>query len=315
MAMITCHDCGKEISDKAPACPNCGRPIAQNGNMPAQTPVPAKPPLTQKQINAMKPAYKKVWFWVVIVLAIIVFVSAMNSRGGTEPSGEGTSPAASDTTPTATSAPAANTQSDIIDYTIISSEARVINNALRRTVWETLIEIKNTGDVPIYLGLTKFDLTDNEGNIVKTGSLSSFPDIIYPGESAAFYGNEELTDADTSIEVQFNPRWNITKSRYERVNFDISDVDIREGQFGTTVYGRITNNTGQEQSWAVISALLYDENDTLIGAWMTNVMETMPEGMSLGFEISNVMQRTLKDDVIASNVSRYVVYANTVRYQ
>ena len=29
MALIKCSECGKEISDKAPACPNCGNPISQ----------------------------------------------------------------------------------------------------------------------------------------------------------------------------------------------------------------------------------------------------------------------------------------------
>lgn len=30
MALIKCKECGKEISDKATACPNCGCPIIQN---------------------------------------------------------------------------------------------------------------------------------------------------------------------------------------------------------------------------------------------------------------------------------------------
>ena len=28
MALILCEECGKEVSDKAAACPNCGAPIA-----------------------------------------------------------------------------------------------------------------------------------------------------------------------------------------------------------------------------------------------------------------------------------------------
>ena len=32
MALIKCPECGKEISDQAPACPNCGYPM--------QSPVP-----------------------------------------------------------------------------------------------------------------------------------------------------------------------------------------------------------------------------------------------------------------------------------
>lgn len=29
MALIKCTECGKEFSDKAPACPNCGCPISE----------------------------------------------------------------------------------------------------------------------------------------------------------------------------------------------------------------------------------------------------------------------------------------------
>ena len=27
MALVTCEDCGRDVSDRAPACPNCGAPI------------------------------------------------------------------------------------------------------------------------------------------------------------------------------------------------------------------------------------------------------------------------------------------------
>ena len=27
MALVACQDCGKHVSDLAPACPNCGRPM------------------------------------------------------------------------------------------------------------------------------------------------------------------------------------------------------------------------------------------------------------------------------------------------
>ena len=34
MALINCHECGKEISDRAVACPHCGCPIeADNKNI------------------------------------------------------------------------------------------------------------------------------------------------------------------------------------------------------------------------------------------------------------------------------------------
>jgi len=33
MALIKCGECGKEISDKAPACPGCGNPINGGGQI------------------------------------------------------------------------------------------------------------------------------------------------------------------------------------------------------------------------------------------------------------------------------------------
>ena len=32
MALIKCPECGKEISDKASACPNCGCPVDYRGH-------------------------------------------------------------------------------------------------------------------------------------------------------------------------------------------------------------------------------------------------------------------------------------------
>ena len=39
MALIDCPDCGKNVSDSAPACPNCGRPIAKASAPPPPQPV------------------------------------------------------------------------------------------------------------------------------------------------------------------------------------------------------------------------------------------------------------------------------------
>ena len=38
MALIKCPDCGRDISDKAPACPHCGRPSAGERQVSASAP-------------------------------------------------------------------------------------------------------------------------------------------------------------------------------------------------------------------------------------------------------------------------------------
>lgn len=52
--MVNCKECGKEISAKAPACPNCG---AKN----------------------KKPIFKRFWFWLIVIFAIFAFL------GNTDP--------------------------------------------------------------------------------------------------------------------------------------------------------------------------------------------------------------------------------------
>lgn len=36
VALIRCEDCGHQVSDQAPTCPQCGRPIAPNAAPPPQ---------------------------------------------------------------------------------------------------------------------------------------------------------------------------------------------------------------------------------------------------------------------------------------
>ncbi|HYH78658.1 MAG TPA: zinc ribbon domain-containing protein, partial [Longimicrobium sp.] len=40
MPLITCPDCGREVSDAAPACPHCGRPFQPTPSTPPAAPKP-----------------------------------------------------------------------------------------------------------------------------------------------------------------------------------------------------------------------------------------------------------------------------------
>lgn len=49
MALITCSDCGASVSDRAPACPKCGAPIAAAG--PGGAPITVVTELTSKRLK------------------------------------------------------------------------------------------------------------------------------------------------------------------------------------------------------------------------------------------------------------------------
>jgi len=52
MALIKCPDCGSEVSDAAPACPKCGRPIAAPPPAPRSAPA-AAPPKKNKNLSGV----------------------------------------------------------------------------------------------------------------------------------------------------------------------------------------------------------------------------------------------------------------------
>ena len=201
-----------------------------------------------------------------------------------------------------------------LHYTITNTQERIYES-FNRVYWETLIEVTNTGTESIYFGLSNYDITDMNGKILKTGTLSSYPKIIYPGEKACCYDSVELAGATLDTRVNFMPRWDIKKAKENRINFTLSEIEIRDGRFGATIFGKIKNDTGKEQSWAIVSIILYSNDGTPIGVCMTNIFETMPIGTEFGFEISGVSSRALYDNISPDMVGYFIAYAYPPQYQ
>jgi uncharacterized membrane protein YvbJ len=74
MSLISCSECGKEVSDKAAACPNCGAPIKQAPN-PAES---SKAPTQVKREGAKWEGMGTV----LIILGIIVALFGNFQPGG-----------------------------------------------------------------------------------------------------------------------------------------------------------------------------------------------------------------------------------------
>ena len=72
MALITCPECGKEISDKAKTCPNCGAPVEVKTEAP-ENEVQSKPNIAdryRKQQTEKKPKNSSLGIMAVIFSAI-----------------------------------------------------------------------------------------------------------------------------------------------------------------------------------------------------------------------------------------------------
>lgn len=70
MALITCPECGREVSDRASACPHCGFPLS------AASPAEADPQPAAEPVPAAKPPKKKTLYVCIAVVAAVVVIFA-----------------------------------------------------------------------------------------------------------------------------------------------------------------------------------------------------------------------------------------------
>ena len=66
MALIKCKDCGKEVSDIAPMCPNCGRPLNDQIE-------------SSRSQEKPKKKYSKAWVILAIVVVILWLIGKLSS--------------------------------------------------------------------------------------------------------------------------------------------------------------------------------------------------------------------------------------------
>jgi hypothetical protein len=93
MALVTCPDCGTQVSDSAPNCLKCGRPLGAAVGTASHAPVARK-----------KPFYTRKRFIIPAALLALIIVASMSSGGGDNASsaaGVAEAPAAPEVTVTA----------------------------------------------------------------------------------------------------------------------------------------------------------------------------------------------------------------------
>ena len=73
MTLINCPECGKSISDKAPACPTCGAPTAQSLSSPG----------TAKTIEMTSKRLKlnEIIATIFVLLGLLLFILGIASEG------------------------------------------------------------------------------------------------------------------------------------------------------------------------------------------------------------------------------------------
>jgi len=294
--MTACKICGNEVASTAKTCPHCGAKV-KRGHIVRN---------------------------ILIVFAVLIVVSVI--FGGNEDNDENnynSHPSSNqsieqdqvDKKPVK-SEPAPK-ETDDIAYEITYQNSKIYKNSLDKMACYAIVEVENTGNVDLYLRDATFDFEDSTGSLLATCStISSDPDIIAPGEKGYFYCNmETLTgEIDENTEYVFKPNLKVEKSKNDIIRYDISDLSMTEGSFGTPVeiIGRIANNTDEDAGLVWIAFILYGADGNPLGAFGTNITD-LNAGDTVSFEGSAVYLSN--SDIDFSDVADYKVYACKLQYQ
>lgn len=79
MALITCKECGKQVSDQAASCPHCGAPVKATAPSPAQQQTNYQQQVAAQQKSQQKSMMKTMLFST-LISAAVSFVSRLFYR-------------------------------------------------------------------------------------------------------------------------------------------------------------------------------------------------------------------------------------------
>ena len=168
------------------------------------------------------------------------------------------------------------------------------------------VEIENTGNTPLYLHDGQFDVEDNNGHLLTTQTLvSTCPDALRPGETGYFYSDYiDLSDVDDSNGLVFVPHYKVDEARHEIIDYEVSDLGIREDDmFKCKVSGRLTNTQDEEINLLYVYVIYYDSEGRVLGISGTNITDVQP-GDTTSFE---VIGKFFYDGVNYSDIAEYKV--------
>ena len=177
-----------------------------------------------------------------------------------------------------------------------------------------IVEIQNTGSTYIYLDSCTFEFEDDEGKFITKEDfwVCPMPTVIAPGEYGYFFNCDEIED-DIPLDNGFNmvPKINVKvcgSAEKAVVDYEVSELDIRDGDNYVTITGRITNDT-EDKLYAddkvYVYAILYDSDGNIIGMGFDLIYE-MEAGDSVGFEIDSFYENA---NLTVDDVADYKVYA------
>ncbi len=198
-------------------------------------------------------------------------------------------------------------------YEITDCRARTWTNSIGSVCVQTIVEIANTGSTNLYLSSGSYDLENDIGELIDCRSMvSTFPNVIAPGEKGYMYEETTLDEA-VDGELTVLPHVDVKRATVDLIRFPVTDVKISNNSYGKVkMLGRVENTSNTEQHLVYVVAFLYDSNGSCIGQLSTILTERLSVGDKIGFEMSGF---SLPNDITTESISNYIIYAYPLQYQ
>lgn len=201
-----------------------------------------------------------------------------------------------------------------IEYEITYRNVESWVNSIGTTWVQVIVEIKNTGTVPIYLSSSSYDLEDSTGNLIAAKSLiSTYPNVLKPGEKGYMY---DETTLERTVEGNLNviPRINAKKAIVPCIRYDASEISINDTTYnGPKMIGRIQNTTTKNEDGLIyVVGILYNADGNPIGVVFDIITDDLPAGNKIGFEATSL---NMPKTVTTNTINSYQIYAYPQQYQ
>ena len=179
---------------------------------------------------------------------------------------------------------------------------------------QVIAEITNTGNTPIYLSSSSYDLEDSNGQIISSKQyISTYPNVIKAGEKGYLY---DETSLDNIVYGQINvvPRISTKKATVPCIRYEASEISISDTPYyGPKIVGRITNSTDKDEDGLIyVVAILYNNSNIPIGVLTDVISDDFPKGTKIGFEATSL---SLPDSITSTSIASYKIYAYPVQFQ
>ena len=201
-------------------------------------------------------------------------------------------------------------------YTITDTRFEYYLNTIGKVEYHAMVEVKNTGEYPLYLRGAVFDFEDMDGHLVWTEDfISSCPNVIGPGEKGWFYnsiGASGTGNIDSSAEYQFLPTLTIVRSNADPIRYETSDTALSTNALGyPTVTGRVRNTTEKSDPLVNLHAVFYGNDGKVIGISGITMTDLGPDEQR-SFEITGLdLSSNVREEVITD----YKVIASKAHFQ